>query len=456
MIRRWTQIDAELDAQDNLSLESFKSFRTAIGVEYRFHGAWVTYYKNFPNHAGLTSSFDFNPQENLKLSQGTHPVVYVGAGSHAAYPVGGIIDLHDIDEGFYDPKSAERSAGRGAGPDQEYMTHMGKVLSTQADNSHSDLWESYNLVLLPDPDNTNNMGLDPDMSWLGAQIRWGTPQVSGPGGNESPKRGPYNSETNGWGNLNFDAVAQLGPSLGFIGNQDPFHHDDLPYDSYHHWAIIGDEVWSGSISLTGDVVVLPGATLTIEPGTLIEVVTNKYDRHEFSLGDGEYYLTEIFVYGTLTTESPLPSMIATAADSILFQRNDPGGQPAEAWGGIHVMAGGTATLNSYTRISDTRRGKPTNLTADPVDGQVGHIELTWTNPNDSSIPQWEYQQKEGSADWGPWMLIPGSTSSTSSHIVEGLTIGVSYQFKVRGLNRTDLAESDPSAAVTAAGPPGTA
>ena len=440
----WQRIDVVVSSSDpdDKTIE-------VLGVEYRFHGAWVTYYKNFPDHPGLTSSFRFNPQENLKLSQGTHPVVYVAAGSHAAYPVGGTIDLHDIDEGIYDSDSA--GSGQGLGPDQEYMTHTGRVLSTQADDSHSDLWESYNLVLLPDPDpdNTNNMGLDPAMSWLGAQIRWGTPQVPGPGGNKSPERGPYNSYTNGWGSLNFDAVGELGPPL----NKDPFHHDDLPYSNYHHWAIIGDEVWSGTISLTGDVVVFPGATLTIKPGTLIEVVTNKYDRHEFSLGDGKYYLTEIFVYGTLTAESPLPSMIATTADSILFQRNDPGGQPEEAWGGIHVMDGGTATLNSYTRISDTRRGKPTKLTAKVKDGQVGHIKLTWTNPKDRSIPQWEYQQKEGSADWGPWMSISGSTWSTSEHTVEGLTPGVSYQFKVRGLNRTGLAASDPSAAVTAAGPP---
>ena len=46
-----------------------------LGVEYRFHGAWVTYYKNFPDHPGLSSSFDFNPQENLKLGHCTHPVV---------------------------------------------------------------------------------------------------------------------------------------------------------------------------------------------------------------------------------------------------------------------------------------------------------------------------------------------------------------------------------------------
>ena len=57
------------------------------------------------------------------------------------------------------------------------MTHTGLVLSTQADNFHNDLWESYDLVILPEPDpedTTNNMGLLGKMSWLGADIRWGT------------------------------------------------------------------------------------------------------------------------------------------------------------------------------------------------------------------------------------------------------------------------------------------
>ena len=266
----WQRIDVVVSSRDpdDNTIE-------VLGVEYRFHGAWVTYYKNFPTLAGITSSFDFNPQENVKLSQGTHPVVYVGAGSHAAYPVGGTIDLHDVSDGFID----RHSAGEGLGPDQEYMSHTGLVLSTLADGSHRDLWESYDLVLLPDynthnapdPNDDNNMGLTPDMSWLGARIRWGTPQVNAPPGadNKSPDKGPYNSVVDclssetippgcGWGNLNFDEVGEI----GIPGNRDPFHHEDLPYDSYHHWAIIGNETWSGTVTLSGDVVVFPGATLT--------------------------------------------------------------------------------------------------------------------------------------------------------------------------------------------------
>lgn len=79
-------------------------------------------------------------------------MIYVGVGSHAAFPVGGTIDMHDITDGFVQRDSAERGVIPDILPDEEYMTHTGKVLNTQTDDSHDDLWESYNLVLLPDPE----------------------------------------------------------------------------------------------------------------------------------------------------------------------------------------------------------------------------------------------------------------------------------------------------------------
>ena len=351
------------------------------------------------------------------------------------------------------------------------MSRTGLVLSTLAEDSpNSDLWEYYNLVMLPDPDpnNTNNMGLGPDSSWVGARIQWGSPRSSGPGGNESPY-GPYdretdNGETGGFGELKLFTLARLGGSKFGIDLYDPFYHSDLYHNvpntltvREHPWAVIGQDILKPfvtdyveprdspyiTVPLQGDIVVFPGATLTILPGTDIGFDPGQ-DRYKFRLGDDG--LADIFVYGTLDAS------MATESDSILFQLNG-NGRPGstEAWGGIHVMGGGRVLLNKYTRISGTRRGKPTNLTATIKGGRGGQIELIWTNPTDRSIPQWEYQQKEGSADWGPWMPIPGSIWSTFSHTVEGLTSGVSYQFKVRGLNRTDLAESEPSAAVTLTG-----
>ena len=173
----WPRVDVVVSSRDTTA--------NVIGVEYSFHGAHLSYYEDYVyefyvppgvgnsgggfytlKKADLTDSFVFNPQVNVKLSQGTHPVVYVGAGSHGSFPVGGRLRIYDAFGRFQERDEA--------------MTHTGLVLSTQADDSHSNLWESYNLVVLPEPDpanTTNNMGLDSTMSWLGAEVKWGTRYV---------------------------------------------------------------------------------------------------------------------------------------------------------------------------------------------------------------------------------------------------------------------------------------
>ena len=54
-----------------------------LGVDYKFHGKGLTY--------SITSERVFNPQIHFvaPAEGGTHPVVYVGAGSHGGYPTGG-------------------------------------------------------------------------------------------------------------------------------------------------------------------------------------------------------------------------------------------------------------------------------------------------------------------------------------------------------------------------------
>ncbi len=354
--------------------------------------------------------------------------------------------MHDISEGFFESKSAVR----GVGPDKEYMTHTGIVLSTQAENPHSNLWESYNLVLLPDPNpsSTNNMGLAPDLSWLGAQMRWGTPKVNGPGINISPKHGPYNSYTESWAGLKFDEVAEI----GLPGNRDPFHHDDLPYSSYHHWTVIGQETWNetasaveDTLSLSGDIVVFPGATLTIGAGTLIEFVAGQ-DRHQFSAGgtglDGR---SEIFVYGTLIANG-------TATDSVRFQKSGTAGG-IDAWGGIRKMDGGSVILD-YTEIRDTLPGPPADLQAERGDAQAT---LRWTKPNHFGITGWKYRSgtmAETDTTWAAWQAMDSSDGDTDYHSIEDLVNGTTYTFQVRAVNPTgDGPSSGASAAVIPAGPP---
>ena len=71
--------------------------------------------------------------------------------------------------------------------------------------------------------------------------------------------------------------------------------------------------------------------------------------------------------------------------------------------------------------------KPTGFTATAGNGQVT---LSWNDPNRSTITSWQYRQKAGSGSYGSFMTISGSSASTTSHTVTGLTNGVTYTFQV--------------------------
>ena len=362
----WNSHEGDWQGIDVVVSSSDPNTATILGVEYRFHGAWLNYYKGWGSNPGLTTNFVFNPRTAVKLSPGptrngliqyTHPVVYVGAGSHGGYPIGGKIQT------YYDLV--------GSYGDFEYMTHTGLVLATQAPASGSSLWESYDLQLLPEPklNNTDNMGLAGDMSWLGARIRWGTPDVFGIGISESP-HGPYNSnsedwgESKGWGELKFFNVGTTG--------KPPYemHHRDLPNGAYHHWAIIGDETWSGTVNLLGDVVVFPGATLTLEAGTVVEFASQT-DRHQFSraFSPSLSCLSEIFVYGTLTSEGD-------SGNRVVF-RGPSGSTKSDDWGGIHQLTGGEVTVGNHT---DVLNGTPIEYEFPPGSGIFSKCPPTYPAP----------------------------------------------------------------------------
>ena len=253
----------------------------------------------------------------------------------------------------------------------------------------------------------------------------------GGGGNKSPKKGPYNSKTDSWGDLKLFTVGAL---LG-----DDFHHSDLyaPGSSplsvteYHHWAIIGQDSLSSTVSLYGDIVVFPGATLTIQPGTVIDFDPGQ-DRHQYSTHGADRNRSEIFVYGTLITNG-------TVSDSVRFQKkSDPAWSGDYAWGGIRVMPGGSVDLN-HTSIRDMSPPpvRPIHLRAQPGDRQVT---LRWSDPvvndsvvDDPTITGWAYRTKAGDGDWGGWETIPGGRS-IHEHTVSNLDHGVLHSFEVCAVN----------------------
>ena len=327
------------------------------------------------------------------------------------------------------------------------------------------LWENYDLVILPEPSpGSINLALADSMSWLGTDILWGTPFVDSPHsdperivpilgifagqlGNDSPQ-GPLHA---GWEDLRLFEQGFTGGRFWILDFRDAFRYTDAP-NSYHHWTVIGPETWNetastgeGTLSLSGDIVVFPGATLTINAGTIIEFAAGQ-DRHQFSAGGtGVDDRTEIFVYGTLVAKG-------TATDSVRFQKSGTAGG-IDAWGGIRKMDGGSVILD-YTEIRDTLPGPPTDLQAERGDAQAT---LRWTRPNHFGITGWKYRSGTMAGTdttWAAWQAMDSSDGDTDYHSIEDLVNGTTYTFQVRAVNPTgDGPSSGASAAVIPAGPP---
>ncbi len=79
-------------------------------------------------------------------------------------------------------------------------------------------------------------------------------------------------------------------------------------------------------------------------------------------------------------------------------------------------------------VSTTLFTKPTGLTATPRDGGA---DLSWTDPNDSTIGRWHFRYRTDGGRYGGWRLISGSSASTTSHRVTPLDNGHTYGFQVR-------------------------
>ena len=75
------------------------------------------------------------------------------------------------------------------------------------------------------------------------------------------------------------------------------------------------------------------------------------------------------------------------------------------------------------------------------------ITLTWTAPGGTTTLSYEYQQKVGSAAFGAWTEIPGSSLTTTSYRLTGLLNGTTYGYRIRA--RTNVKTGPVSDGVTA-------
>ena len=94
--------------------------------------------------------------------------------------------------------------------------------------------------------------------------------------------------------------------------------------------------------------------------------------------------------------------------------------------------------------------RPTGLMATAGNTQVT---LTWTDPSDSTIGFYEYQQKAGSAAFGPWTQVPGSSATTTSYRLTGLDNGTAYSYHIRAGKGADISLASDTVTVTPQGVP---
>jgi parallel beta-helix repeat protein len=110
-------------------------------------------------------------------------------------------------------------------------------------------------------------------------------------------------------------------------------------------VISSDLTLSGEVLLTGDLLILPGRTLTLQPGTTVRV-----RKSESTKIDPEYLssATEILVHGRLQAAG-------TAGAPIAFLPETPGSAGEVVWAGI-ILDRAAGSIISHARIEGAEQG----------------------------------------------------------------------------------------------------
>jgi parallel beta-helix repeat protein len=110
-----------------------------------------------------------------------------------------------------------------------------------------------------------------------------------------------------------------------------------------------DTTWTGEVLVTGDVLVPPGVTLTIAPGTVVKFrkIAPASDRNLFGVDSPYYPQTELIVTGRLIARG-------TAEKPIVFTSAESKPQPAD-WGALNFL-GGEGNVVEWCRISYAYNG----------------------------------------------------------------------------------------------------
>ncbi len=180
---------------------------------------------------------------------------------------------------------------------------------------------------------------------------------------------------------------------------------------------------TGLTAVAGDAQVTLGWT---DPGN---ASINNYQYQSKSGSDGYGAWTDMMDSGAATVSYKVTGLVNDTAYTFRIRAvNDTGESPESA---------------EVTATPIALPAAPTGLTATVGDAQVT---LGWTDPQNSTITDYQYQYKSGSDDYGAWTAMMGSTATTTSHLVTGLVNDTAYTFRIRAVNASG--EGAASAEVT--------
>ena len=138
--------------------------------------------------------------------------------------------------------------------------------------------------------------------------------------------------------------------------------------------------------------------------------------------------TAMITPGSSTTVTYIPDLAFTGVDSFDYTVSDG-----------TVTDTGTVTVN-------VGPAPPTGLTATPGDGQ---LTLHWTDPGAPHIIEYQYSTDGGTT----FADIPGSSATTTSYTVTGLSTGTEYTIALRAVNAAGSGAAATATATTLSAPP---
>jgi hypothetical protein len=198
-------------------------------------------------------------------------------------------------------------------------------------------------------------------------------------------------------------------------------------------TIAEDTTWAGDVYLAGDLLIAPGATLTVEAGTRVTVAREDALSRTF-VKHGANYDVEVVVAGALNVRG--------ARDAPVIFVPEADGSPDKTWSGFELKKGGALTardawfvgarwpLPSAAALSDdvytveeTRKSGSAYL---PYRGRDGTGKGTYFYPDGTLIPKEVIKANRG---YSRWIIAPCLTAAGS---VAAFFIGMSIAFHEHG------------------------